>query len=301
MVEKIKNTIGQQFERMVTFGKMIKFSHTVFALPFAIVAFVIILDEYRVRFTFQTFILIVVAFTGARSFAMAFNRYADRFIDAENPRTSGRELPAGRLTPQQVVWFGGVSLVAVLVSAWLLSPIALYLSPVALALVAGYSYTKRFTWLCHYWLGAAIGLAPLGVYIAMIQTLPVEAWLLFALLATYIAGFDILYSIQDYKFDKERGLHSVPVRFGVNGALVISMATHIISILLLFVIGKTLAMGVVYKVGALLIALLISGEHFVVGWGKRVRLENIPVAFFHFNSGVSIFFLLFVAGEVYFG
>ncbi len=286
-------------KQLVNFSKMVKLSHTLFGLPFALVAVATVAWQGEVKIGLREFLYIVGAFTAVRSFSMAFNRIADAVIDKKNPRTKNREIPAGVLSVQTVWWFAGVSLAAAWVFAWLLDPLAFYLSFPALVLLAGYSYAKRFTWLCHYWLGGVIGMVPLGVYIALTRSAPSVAWILSGTLALYIAGFDILYALQDREFDKHEGLHSVPVRFGVEGALRISALTHLFSLAGFIWLGFPAKLGAIYFAGAAVIGGLMLGEHLIVGWGKKVRLENIPVAFFHFNSAVSVLFLAFVAIDYY--
>lgn len=287
------------FQGVIDFAKMIKLSHTLFGLPFALVAAVFIFRAGAISIGFAELFYIVGAFTGARSFSMAVNRIADAAIDLKNPRTSEREIPAGRLSKGAVWAFAGASLIATWVFAWLLHPLAFYLSFPAAVLLGGYSYAKRFTWLCHFWLGGAIGMAPLGVYIALSQSLPPISWLLFATLGLYIAGFDILYALQDREFDIKEGLHSVPARFGIKGALRISEASHFLAFCGFVWLGFLANLGGLYFLGAAVIGALMIGEHKTIGWGERVSLEKIPAAFFNYNSAISILFFLFTAADVF--
>jgi len=285
-------------QAIVNYLKMIKFSHTLFALPFALVAVVILWKERSMDLTWIRFFYIVAAFTAARSFAMAMNRISDARFDARNPRTSMREIPAGKLSMRSVARFALLSFIFFVVAAWFLSETALYLSVPVLFVLAGYSYAKRFSWLCHYWLGAAIGMAPLGVYIALNGYLYTEAWIMFLALSTYISGFDILYAIQDRDFDIKEKLYSIPANFGVPAALWFSLLTHVVTIFSFGWLGLFFQWGYLYWSGFALLGALIAGEHWIVGWGRNVKLHNIPVAFFHFNSGVSIVFLLCVSLEL---
>lgn len=275
------------------FSRMIKLSHTVFALPFALVAVILIWDQHLVHITGLDTVFIIFAFTGVRSFSMAINRIADARIDALNPRTRVREIPRGALSIGQVWFFAAFSLIVVWVFSFLLSPVAFFVSFPALVLLAGYSYSKRFTWLCHIWLGAVIGMAPLAVFIALTQSLPVEAWILFVILATYISGFDILYAIQDVDFDLKMNLYSMPSRLGISASLWISTALHMFSIAGFVFLGLYLHAHVFYFIGAVLITFMIFAEHIVIGWGQRLNREKIPVAFFNYNSVVSLSFLFF--------
>lgn len=278
---------------LVDFLHMVRFSHTLFALPFALSAVAIIAVRYNadIVLTWQNVLLIVVAFTGMRSFAMAFNRFTDHKLDALNPRTQSREIPAGKLSVATVLLFAFVSLLVMVVAAFFLSPLAGYLSLPAALIVLGYSYSKRFTWLCHFWLGLAIGLAPTAVYIALLQTVHAEALFLSAALCFYIAGFDILYALQDHAFDKKHDLYSVPVRFGVIGALWISRLSHILSLAFVAAVFLVLQMPWAVWPGFSVLALLLAYEHYLVGSSENVRYEKIPVAFFNVNSVFSLAFL----------
>lgn len=280
------------------FSRMVKLSHTVFALPFALVAVMIIWDQHLVRITWLDTVFIVLAFTGVRSFSMAINRIADARIDAMNPRTSGREIPRGKLTIGQVWFFAAFSLLVVWIFSYLLSPVAFVVSFPALILLAGYSYSKRFTWFCHLWLGAVIGMAPLAVYIALTQSLPLDAWILFVTLSTYIAGFDILYSIQDVDFDRKMNLYSMPSRLGITSSLWISAVLHLFSIAGFISLGINIHAHVYYFMGNVLIIFMIFAEHVVIGWGSRLNRDKIPVAFFNYNSVVSLSFLIFTFLDV---
>jgi len=276
---------------------LIKFSHTVFALPFALVAVVFIYRDNLSVFEPLDLLWIVLAFTGLRSFSMAFNRIVDAGFDAANPRTSKREIPAGILSKLNVWIFSFVALIVVWVSAWLLNPLALYLSFPAIALLSGYSYAKRFTWAVHLWLGLAIGLAPIGAYIALTSSLPLTAWLLYGILSTYIAGFDILYSLQDREFDKKTGLHSIPATLGINSAIWISKILHAITVAGFWTLWKTAEMGWVYGAGSLVLTALVVAEHVSIGWGKHVKLNNVPAAFINYNSAISVLFFGFVLAD----
>lgn len=278
---------------------MIRFSHTVFALPFALAALAVIGARYSklVVLTWQKGLLVVVAFTAMRSFAMAVNRYADRKIDALNPRTAQREIPAGILSPRTVLIFAFVSLVTLTVCAWLLSPLAAYLALPAALLVATYSMAKRFTVLCHFWLGVAIGLAPSAVYIALLQQIFPEALLMSGALAFYIAGFDILYALQDREFDLKAGLYSIPARYGEKAALWISRLSHLTALLLVYLLLQQLGVTAASFAGLCVLAGLLGAEHWLVGTAGKVRYEKIPIAFFNVDSifSVSFFFVVCAA------
>lgn len=284
---------GDRPSMVTSYLHMIRFSHTLFALPFALAATVVIAVRHRAEIDVTAFkvLLIVVAFTGMRSFAMAINRIADRHIDALNARTATREIPAGKLSVRAVSVFAVLSLGVTVVCGWLLSPVAGLLAAPAAIVVATYSLAKRFTWLCHFWLGAAIGMAPPAVYVALLQRVPTEALLMQGVLTFYIAGFDILYALQDYEFDRRQGLHSIPARFGVARAMLISRLSHLIAALfaaaLLYSLQARPASWLAYCV----LAGLFVAEHWLVGPLKKPRFEKIPVAFFNVNSAFSLVFL----------
>jgi 4-hydroxybenzoate polyprenyltransferase len=272
-----------------TYGSLVKLSHTVFALPFALAA--VILAAPFAEITLEKVLLIVLCIASARTAAMAFNRLIDRDIDAKNPRTADRELPRGALSVAAVrALVLGSCLVFVLACARL-GRLPLLLSPVALGLALGYSYTKRFTALCHVILGAAIAFAPGGAWIALGAELGPAPWLLVLGVAAWVAGFDILYSLQDRGFDANERLHSIPVRLGVTGALVTSALLHAGTLLCLASLGVVLGRGLAYFVGVGLIGVLLVVEHALV---RPSDLSKLNKAFFDVNGYVSVAFLLCV-------
>jgi len=278
---------------VVTFGRMVKFSHTVFALPFALAAAAIAARGHEI--TVGRLVAIVVAMVGARTAAMGFNRIADRHIDARNPRTAGRELPAGKVSLGSAVALTVTSAAVFVGAAAWLGPLCLALSPVALALVLGYSYTKRFTWLCHLFLGLAIAAGPGGAWIAVRGDVAAPAlWLMLAV-ATWIGGFDILYALADRDFDRSAGLHSIPARFGVRGALVASAALHLVTVVALVMLARAGGLGVIYLVGVALIAGILVWEHAIV---RPNDLSRLDMAFFNLNGYVSVAFFVATLADV---
>lgn len=274
------------------YGSLVKLSHTVFALPFALASVVLAtayapLELWRVA-------LVVVCIAAARTSAMAFNRLIDRDIDAENPRTVDRELPKGVVSVASVRLLVLASSIVFMLSAGLLGKLPLLLSPLALGLALGYSYTKRFTALCHVVLGAAIALAPGGAWIAMGAPVTLAPWLLVAGVGAWVAGFDILYSLQDHGFDAQRGLHSAPVALGVVGSLVASALLHVVTVSCLAYVGVLLERGVAYFVGVALIGALLTYEHAIV---KPSDLSRINKAFFDINGYVSVAFFACVLAD----
>ncbi len=267
-------------------GELVKFSHTIFALPFALAAVVLSLPLAHV--TGLKVALIVLCIASARTAAMAFNRLVDRDIDADNPRTRGRELPRGVLSVGFVRSLVVASCVVFVAGALLLGPLPLLLSPLALGLALGYSYLKRFSSLCHLALGAAIAFAPGGAWIAVGAPMGPAPWALVGGVAAWVAGFDVLYALQDEGFDRAAGLCSIPVRYGATGALVISALLHVVTAFCLVAVGMWLGRGTAYFVGVAGVAALLVYEHALV---RPSDLSKIDKAFFDLNGYVSVGFL----------
>lgn len=272
---------------------MIKLSHTIFALPFALASLVLV---HRVSpVDAGTLLWIILAMVGARSAAMGFNRLADAEIDARNPRTDGREIPTRRITKLEAAAFIFASTLLFVVSAAMLSPLCFWLSFPVLALLFFYSYTKRFTWLAHVWLGFAIGLVPMAVWVAVAGEFSAKIGVLSLALLTYIAGFDILYACQDVRFDKEEGLCSIPVRFGIPRAMRAAKVLHVVSLLCLASLFWLFDLSPAYFVFVGIIAILFCIEHTLV---DPEDLSRINIAFFHVNSAISVLvFFAVLSGE----
>jgi 4-hydroxybenzoate polyprenyltransferase len=273
--------------------EMIKFEHTLFALPFALLGMILAAEGMP---ALSTFGWILVAMVGARSAAMGFNRLADRRIDAENPRTATRALPAGEVSPRSVALFVAASCALLVLAAWRLNPLALKLSPLALAIVLGYSYTKRFTWASHLVLGLGLAGAPLGAWIAVRGEVSAAALALVGAVLLWVAGFDVLYALQDLDFDRRRGLHSIPARFGVRGALVLSALLHAgVLALLAWVPALYLPdlLGAGWWIGWAGCFLLLAWQHWVV---RPDDLSRLNAAFFSANAALSAW--LFAAAAV---
>ncbi|MBL8019154.1 MAG: UbiA family prenyltransferase [Leptospirales bacterium] len=274
-----------------TYLRMIKFSHSIFALPFAGIAFIQALPETSLIVNgsvtpafFRMLALIVVCMVALRSAAMGFNRLVDREFDAKNPRTQVREIPSGKLSVSSVWIFVIVSLAVFEIAAYLISNVCAILAPVAALIVLGYSYTKRFTWLCHFFLGAAIGLSPAATSIAMTGSPSESALLWTAGLALYIAGFDILYACQDIDFDRSAGLNSLPARFGLGPALTVARISHVLALSFFGWAAYVSKAGLVFFAFLAVVASLFLVEHILVRPGK---LEKIPIAFFNVNAAIS--------------
>jgi 4-hydroxybenzoate polyprenyltransferase len=271
--------------RTVAYGRMIKFSHSVFALPFALASAALAAREgYR----WTQVLWIVVAMVGARSAAMGFNRLADHAIDARNPRTAGRELPRGVLGRREVWALVVLSALALVVAAAMLGPLCLALSPVALAIVLGYSYTKRFTMLSHVVLGLALAIAPVGAWLAIRGSFSAVAVALGLAVLFWVAGFDTIYSCQDAEFDREAGLHSLPARIGIRRALLAARVFHVAAVACLAAVYALAGIHRLYLAGLLGIAGLLAYEHSLV---KADDLSRVDAAFFTLNGWVSVGYL----------
>ncbi len=277
---------------MKNYLSLIKFSHTVFALPFAMVGFFLAnyIESKSPNLTILLCILLCMVF--ARSAAMAFNRYLDRDIDALNPRTVVREIPAGIITAQSALTFVILNSVAFIATTWFINPLCFALSPVALLVVLGYSYTKRFTFLCHFVLGLGLSLAPIGAYIAVtghFDSLPLYYSLVVLL---WVSGFDIIYALQDEDFDKSLNLNSIPVRLGRRGALQLSNILHIICAAVVLsavwqVNTEGVGFGIIHWVGATIFIGLLGYQHSLV---KSDDLSKVNIAFFTTNGIASVIY-----------
>jgi 4-hydroxybenzoate polyprenyltransferase len=286
------------------FASFVKLPHTLFALPFAGVGAVLASYTYVNGLTPAAAGWIVLAFTAARFAAMGFNRIVDRRWDALNPRTAARELPAGKLSLSQAKAAVVVASIIFMVAAWMLNPLCGMLAPVALAWILFYSYTKRFTPFAHHVLGIALGIAPAGAYLAVSGVWP-EPWyalpVLSAAVMFWVAGFDVIYSVQDAEFDQRHGLHSLPARFGARGALRLARVFHATSFLLFAAIGglRLFPVGTAYFGAVAVMAALLVYEHRIIGNGDPARLDlaRVDRAFFHANVAVSTSFLLFTVTD----
>ncbi len=275
---------------------MIKFEHTIFALPFAFLG--AILGSFIMRGDFpqlSEWIWITLAMVGARSAAMSLNRVIDAQIDKHNPRTAERAIPAGLVSKIEVWLFIVISFVVLFFSAFQLNMLAVYLLPIAVFFLVIYSYTKRFTWTCHLILGITIGIAPLGGWVGATGTLPFEAYFLFVAVALWIAGFDVIYATQDADYDKEHGLHSIPSRFGIKQALLLARAFHTVSFLSFLSLFFVTPLGWLYLAGVIISGAILVYEHSLV---SENDLSKVHVAFFPMNSILSVVLFVFAIGDV---
>jgi len=273
----------------VRLARLVRLEHTVFALPFAYVGALLAVDAWP---GLASMAWITIAMIGARTLAMGLNRLIDAEIDARNPRTAGRELPSGALTPAQVAALCGLALSVYLVAVFQLEPIVRWLWPIPVAFFVVYPYLKRVTWLCHLWLGASLGLAPVGAWVAVTGDLPWQAWALGAAVCLWVAGFDLFYALFDREHDLAAGLHSWATRFGVRGVFAGARVMHAGSVALLAAVGAGLDVGAWYWLGVAVVAALLVYEHVIV---RPDDLRRLDAAFFTVNGVLSIAFGVFVA------
>lgn len=279
-------------DRAVLYLRMIKISHSVFALPFAFTGAILAASGIP---TLQQIFWILTAMIGARSGAMGLNRIIDRDIDKLNPRTKGREIPSGKIRVFDAVLFTFISFAILVFAAYQLNPLCLKLSPVAIAILFLYSYTKRFTWMSHFFLGLAISGAPLGAWIAVSGTFDLEIIPLCIGIIFWLAGFDVLYALQDIDFDKKHGLYSIPRRFGIEKSLIMSRLFHSVTILMLIATGLIFHLGFAYWIGILLVTGLLIYEHSLI---KPDDISKLDMAFFNMNGYISITVFIFTLMSV---
>ena len=280
------------FSKIRIYLEMIKFEHSIFALPFAYLG--AFLAEMQIP-SVPTLFWITLAMVGARSFAMAMNRLIDREIDRRNPRTAERALPKGLLRSSSVIWFSLLSLAFFLVAVYNLAPVCRYLWPFAVIPFVVYPYTKRFTWLSHFVLGLCLGLAPVGAWIAVTNSVTIEPILLGTAVLCWVAGFDIFYAIQDIDFDRNNRLQSIPANFGVRTSLVVTKLLHLAAIIFLVSAGILLDLGTIYFAGVVISGLLLVYENSII---KSNDISRLNTAFFAMNGVISVLMFFFVAIEV---
>jgi 4-hydroxybenzoate polyprenyltransferase len=283
---------GQVWRKLGITLEMIKVEHSVFALPFALTGAMLAANGWP---AWRQVFWIVVAMVGARSAAMTFNRIADHEFDARNPRTEKRALPAGHLTLRFAVAFTAASAALLVLAAWELNPLAFKLSPVALALLLLYSYTKRFTLLSHIVLGTCLGLSPVAAWIALRGGVSWAVVILGVAVTMWVAGFDIIYACQDVTFDHSMGLHSIPRKFGITAALYTSAALHVLMLALLVLVAQVSGLGWIALEGLVAVAALLAYEHLLV---KPSDLSRVDAAFFTINGYISVLFFLTWAAAI---
>lgn len=287
-------------KRAATFASLVKLSHTIFAAPFAVAAAILATRRPHAEITVARVAAIAVCLVTARTAAMAYNRVVDRDVDAVNPRTRNREIPAGAVTPRAALGLVAASSTLFVASAATLGTAPALLAVPVLLVLLGYSHAKRFTWAAHLWLGVALALAPGGAWLAMGARPEPGILVLMAAVLTWVGGFDVLYSLQDEAFDKEQGLRSIPARFGARGALAIARALHVGTVVALAAAARLLDGGVSFGLAVAVVAALLVYEHRLVRPidEQRVDLSRIDAAFFDVNGYVSLGFLALVALDV---
>ncbi|MBU3103463.1 UbiA-like polyprenyltransferase [Clostridium gasigenes] len=280
--------LSKMKNRITDYGTLVMFSHTIFSLSFALISMLIAGNG---ELDFRTIFWIIVAFLGARTGANALNRVIDAEIDAKNPRTATRQIPKGLMKKKEVLIFVVICFGVMVFGAWQLNTICLILSPIALFLMTIYSYTKRFTWTCHIILGITSAAAPVGAWLAVTGEITWLPLVMGAANTLWVAGFDIIYGAQDYKFDTENGICSIPSKFGVKNALLISSAFHVIALGALVIVGLlTNQLGIIYYIGLFIIGILFIVQH---GMVSSDNLKNVKVASYNVNQVISIVFLVF--------
>lgn len=274
---------------------LVKFSHTVFALPFALIGFVLAVIKNGYAFQWDLLVKIILCMVIARTAAMAFNRYVDRDYDKLNERTAVREIPSGKISASNALLLTIVCCVLFIATAWFINPLCFYLSPVALMVILGYSFTKRFTALCHFILGLGLSLAPIGAYLSVTSRFDIVPVYFAAVVLTWVSGFDIIYALQDEEFDRSQHLFSIPAMVGKTNALIISTILHLITAAFILIIGRHEAFGWIYYSGAAVFILLLIYQHLIV---KPSDLSKVNIAFATTNGVASILFACFVIGEL---
>ncbi len=281
---------------------LVKFSHTIFAMPFALIGFFLAVkaadNDFFGGSGIQILILVVLDMIFARNAAMGFNRWLDRKIDAENPRTAVREIPSGKIKSKYALGFVIINVILFFITTYFINNLVFYLAPVAIAVVLGYSYTKRFTWLCHFILGLGLSLAPVGSYLAVTGEFSLLPVLFSATVLFWTAGFDIIYALQDEEFDKEKNLKSIPRLLGKRRALLLSAVLHILTLAIIIwagIIGAEF-LGVWYWAGALFFGSSLTYQHIIV---KPNDLSRVNLAFFTINGIASIVFAGFTVLSLY--
>ncbi|HLU16879.1 MAG TPA: UbiA-like polyprenyltransferase [Edaphocola sp.] len=283
---------------MKKYLSLVKFSHTIFAMPFALIGFALAVF-YKGEYTldYRTFLLMLVCMLTARNAAMAFNRYLDRHFDAKNPRTANREVPAGIISARNALLFTVVNCIIFLIATYFINNLVFYLAPIALFVVLFYSYTKRFTPLCHIVLGVGLALAPIGAYLTVTATFDILPLFFSFIVLTWVSGFDIIYALQDEEFDRAHQLKSIPAALGKKRALMVSNILHVISAALIITVGVYAAFGWIYWLGAVIVILLLIYQHTLV---KPHDLSKVNLAFGTTNGIISLVYAVFTIVDLVF-
>jgi 4-hydroxybenzoate polyprenyltransferase len=285
------------YKKVLHYFSLVKFSHTLFALPFALIGFVLALKEPEVHFEWLSLLKIVGSMFFARNSAMGFNRYADRDIDARNPRTLFREIPSGKITPRQALVFVIINIILFLLTALSINPLCFILAFPALAVLLGYSYTKRYTWLSHYVLGIALGIAPSASFVAITGYFTPAISVLSLSVCLWSSSFDILYSLSDEEIDRQQGLHSIPQKFGRVKAMRISLIGHLLLFFLIPLFGRLISGSWLFIIGACIFLALLVYQHAII---SPTNLKRLNAAFFTSNGIASLLFMIFAVADLLF-
>ncbi len=269
---------------------MVKFAHTVFAMPFAMIGYFLGITLGGAGFSWRTFLLVILCMVFARNAAMGFNRYADRKIDAQNPRTAGREIPSGKINPRAALAFVIVNVLAFIIACWFLNLLVFCLSPVALLVILGYSLTKKYTSLCHFILGMGLSLAPIGAYIAVTGSFACLPLMFSFIVLLWSGGFDIIYALQDEGFDRHEQLYSIPAKLGIKRSLRVSAVAHVVCGSIVVAMGIVWDFGIWYAVGAIIFLFLLLYQHLII---SPKNLSRVNAAFFTSNGIASVAFAIF--------
>lgn len=289
--------MGNIIKKIKNYFSLVKFSHTVFAMPFALTGFALAISRPENQFSIRLLILIILCMIFARNSAMGFNRLADRKFDSLNPRTDKREIPSGKISAGSAAIFVIINSALFIISAGLINRLTLFLSPVALLVILGYSLTKRITYLCHFILGLGLSLAPIGAYISVTGTFNIVPIIYSFIVLTWVSGFDIIYALQDDEFDRDHNLHSIPSYTGRKRALIISVIVHFFTFVLIVTAGFVGNGNILYWIGALIFTGLLLWQHLLV---KPDDLSRVTIAFQTTNGIASILYALFVILDLVF-
>lgn len=282
-------------KKVAKYLSLVKFSHTIFAMPFAVTGFVLGIKHSEEPLHWSLFLLVIFAMIFARNAAMAFNRWADKDIDKLNPRTALREIPAGIVSPGSALFFVILNSVLFMGTALLINKLTFFLSPIALLIILGYSLTKKFTSLCHFILGIGLSLAPIGAYLSVTGSFDLLPVFYSILVLFWVSGFDMLYALQDEEFDKSMNLKSAVVNLGKSGAIKLSVLTHAVSIIFIILIGFKADFGLWYWIGSFIFAGLLAYQHMII---KPNDISRINLAFFTTNGVASVIFAVFNITEL---
>ncbi len=288
--------IKKSVKSVSNYLSLVKFSHTVFAIPFALIGFFLAIRLNDIELNIRLLGLVLLCMVFARNAAMAFNRYADKEIDVKNPRTAIREIPAGIIKPKSALQFTLINSFLFVLTTWFINPLTFFLSPVALFVILGYSLTKKFTSFCHFVLGLGLSLAPIGAYISVTGKFDIIPLMYSVVVLFWVSGFDIIYALQDEEFDKQENLKSVPVLLGKEKALKLSVILHIISAVFIVLPGILSGFGIVYWIGAFIFIALLIYQHILV---KPKDLSKVNLAFFTTNGIASVLFAIFTITNLY--